>query len=292
MSKVAKADAFVRMKQREGYRSEMRVAVAVAIQEWKVDLSYPLSLLYFIVSPFLWFLPFILVGSAAAGSSQSSVFSTTTGTTDWVSYVAIGNAFSALCFSIFWGSGLTFRREQNTGTLETLLTTPMKKETLVWGAMLHSMLQGGFGVIVQLLFSVLFFGVTINAWGILPSLAILGLALIGMQGVVFAIICIVLVAKQGWMIVDFIGSTLMLIAPISYPIAVLHPVLQYAAVSSPLTWSVESFRSFLMNGLLAPGILEAVIALVVLDIIFLLVGLVLFRATDRYVRKRGALSQF
>ncbi|RDE14221.1 MAG: hypothetical protein C4K49_07800 [Candidatus Thorarchaeota archaeon] len=283
---------FEKMMEREGPRAEFRAATALAIKTWKVELSYPLSVLYFIVSPFLWFIPYLLVGSAVAGTPTSAVFGTLAGTTDWVSYVAIGNAFSALALSIFWGTGNTFRREQNTGTLETLLTTPMKNATLVWGQMLHNMQHGGLGVILQLTFSVLFFGVTINAWGILPSLAIVALAIVGMQGVVFAMTCVVLLAKQGWMIIEVIGSSLMLVAPISYPIAVLNPILQYVAVSSPLTWSVESFRNFLMYGLMAPGILESIVVLAILDVIFISVGSVLFKHTDRYVRSQGALSEF
>ncbi len=110
--------------------------------------------------------------------------------------------------------------------------------------------------------------------------------------IVFALTCVVLLAKQGWMIIEFISSALMLVAPMAYPIAVLHPMLQYVSVASPLTWSVESFRGFLMYGFAAPGIMTAVGALLILDVIYIVVGILMFRYTERYVRKKGALSQF
>jgi len=78
----------------------------------------------------------------------------------------------------------------------------------------------------------------------------------------------------------------------SYPIAALPIYLQYASVASPLTWSVEGFRGFLMNGMAFSGAVYAVFALIVVDVIFLILGIVLFKRTERYVRKKGALSQF
>ncbi len=286
------SEIFQRMIHRKGVWAELRAANALAIKQWKVELSYPLSVLWFILMPFLWFIPMLFAGSAVAGGAQSEAFFDLAGTTDWISYVAIGMAFSGLTMSLFWGTGLALRREQNVGTLETLMTTPVSRSTLVWGSMLHNLQHGGLGVIMQLVVSTLLFGVTLNAWGILPALLVIALAIIGFQGVVLTLVCIVLIAKQGWMIVEFVSSSLMLVAPISYPIIVLPSVLQSLSVASPLTWSVDLFRSFLMYGFNAPGVSFALVMLVVLDVIYFTFGLLLFRATEAYVRKKGALSQF
>ena len=112
------------------------------------------------------------------------------------------------------------------------------------------------------------------------------------QGVVFTLVCIVLLAKQAWMVIEGVTSTLMLVAPMSYPIAVLHPILQYIALGSPLTYGVESFRNFLMYGFAGPAVVQAILALIVLDVIFVVFGTLMFRYTERYVRSKGALTQF
>ncbi|MFX0108688.1 MAG: ABC transporter permease, partial [Candidatus Hodarchaeota archaeon] len=148
------------------------------------------------------------------------------------------------------------------------------------------------GVILQLGASVLLFGVSLNIWGVLPALGIVALSIIALQGLVFTIVCVILLAKQAWMIVEFLSSTLLLVAPMSYPIAVLPPVLQYISVVSPLTWSVEGFRGFLLTGLSGAVVINAIVALIVLDVIFLALGVIMFRFTERYVRQKGALSQF
>jgi len=287
-----KDSIFQKMWKREGFRAEIRAINALAIKQWKVEFSYPLSVLWFIVMPFLWFIPMLIAGNAVVGGSESAALGELVGTTDWLSYIAIGTAFTGLAMSMFWGTGMTFRREQSVGTLETLMTTPMKRSTIVWGSMMHNLQHGGLGVILQLVAAVLFFGVTINAWGILPALAVVALSILALQGIVFALTCVVLLAKQGWMIIEFISSALMLVAPMAYPIAVLHPMLQYVSVASPLTWTVESFRGFLMYGFAAPGIMTAIVALLILDVIYVVVGILMFRYTERYVRRKGALSQF
>ncbi|MHA1906500.1 MAG: ABC transporter permease [Candidatus Thorarchaeota archaeon] len=285
-------DIFSKMWERRGFRAELRAAQAVAIKQWKVELSYPLSILWFIVMPFMWFIPYLLAGTAIVGGAESAALEATAGTGDWLSFVAIGTAFTGLALSLMWGTGLALRREQNVGTLETLMTTPMKRETMIWGSTLHNIQHGGLGVILQLGASVVLFGVTFNIWGILPALGFIVLSIIAIQGLVFTIVCIVLVAKQGWMIIEFLSSTLFLVAPMTYPIAVLPPVLQYVSVMSPLTWSVEGFRGFLMEGLAYSGLTTALTALIILDVVFIVLGTLMFRVTEKYVRSRGALSQF
>ncbi|MCK5266057.1 MAG: ABC transporter permease [Candidatus Thorarchaeota archaeon] len=287
-----KKTIFQKMWNREGARAELRAANALALKQWQVEFSYPLSVLWFIVMPFLWFIPLIIAGMAITGGAESAALEGLVGTSDWITYIALGSAYTGLAISLMWGTGQALRREQNVGTLETLMTTPMKKETLVWGSMLHNLQHGGLGVILQLTASILLFGVTLNWWGIIPALMIVCLSVIGMQGLIFTVVCVVLVAKQGWMIVELISSTLLLIAPISYPIAVLPTVLQYFSYASPLTWSVEGFRGFLMDGVAYSGAFNAIVALIILDVIFVIVGGLLFKRTERYVRMKGALSQF
>jgi ABC-2 type transport system permease protein len=280
------------LQKREGFRSELCAAQAIAVRIWRVELSYPLSVLWFIAMPFVWLIPMLLTGNAVSGGPESVNLETLTGTSDWVSYVAIGTAVLGLTVSLMWGTANAFRREQNAGTLETLMTTPIKKGTLIWGALLHNIQHGGLGVVLQLVGSMLLFGVSLNIWGILPALAIIALMVIGMQGIVLTLVCVVLLAKQGWMVIEFLASGLTLLAPMAYPLAVFPPIIQYIATASPLTWSVDAFRNFLIFGLAGPAANQAVAALLILDTIYLLIGMVLFKRTEKYVRSKGALTQF
>ena len=292
VSKLAEESIFERMWKRKGFRAEIRAANALAVKQWQIELAYPLSILWFILMPFFWFIPSLSAGNAVAGGSESAYLAGLVGTSDWLTYIAVGSAFTGLAVSLMWGTGMAMRREQNVGTLETLMTAPMRRDTLVWGSTLHNIQHGGLGVMLQLGISVILFGVNLNVWGVLPALGIIALSIIGLQGLVFAIVCVVLLAKQAWMVVEFMSSILFLVAPMTYPIAVLPPILQYVSLGSPLTWSVEGFRGLLMGSLTGPALLTTIVALIVLDVIFIVLGTALFRRTERYVRSRGALSQF
>jgi len=287
-----KKSIFQKMWDREGSRAELRAVNALALKQWQVEFSYPLSVLWFIVMPFLWFIPLILAGTTVTGGTESAALYDLVGTSNWITYIALGSSYTGLAISLMWGTGFALRREQNVGTLETLMTTPMRRDSLVWGSMMHNLQHGGLGVVLQLVASILLFGVALDWWGIIPALMIVALSVIGMQGLIFAVVCIVLTAKQAWMIVEFLSSTLLLVAPISYPIAVLPTFLQYFAMVSPLTWSVEGFRGFLMDGIAYSGAFNAVVALIILDIIFVVLGSLLFKRTERHVRAKGALEQF
>ena len=151
-------EIFQTMWDREGFRAEVRAANALAVKQWKVEFAYPLSLLWFILMPFIWFIPTLIAGVAIVGGESSAHLATLAGTSDWLSYIAIGSSFTGLAMGMFWGTGLSFRREQNVGTLETLLSTPINRSTIVWGSALHNIQHGGLGVILQLAVSVLFFG--------------------------------------------------------------------------------------------------------------------------------------
>jgi ABC-2 type transport system permease protein len=283
---------FNKMWKRRGFLAEIRAANALAVKQWQVEFAYPLSILWFIIMPFIWFIPSLILGNAVAGGEESIYLAEIVGTTDWLTYIAVGSAFSGLAVSLLWGTGFALRREQNVGTLETLMTTPMRRDTLVWGSTLHNIQHGGLGVILQLGASVILFGVSLNIWGVLPALGIIALSIIGLQGLVFAVVCVILLAKQAWMVVEFLSSILFLVAPLTYPIAVLPPILQYVSYGSPMTWSVEGFRGFLMGSLTGPALLTTVGALIILDIIFIALGTLLFKRAERYVRSKGALSQF
>ncbi len=283
---------FEKMWKRRGFRAEVRAANALAVKQWQVEFAYPLSILWFILMPFFWFIPSLIAGTAITGGAESAHLASLAGTTDWLTYIAVGSAFTGLAVSLMWGTGFALRREQNVGTLETLMTAPMRRDTLVWGSTLHNIQHGGLGVILQLGVSVILFGVNLNIWGVLPALGIIALSIIGLQGLVFAIVCIVLLAKQAWMVVEFMSSFLFLVAPMTYPIAVLPPILQYVSLVSPMTWSVEGFRGFLMGSLTGPALLTTIAALIILDVIFIVLGTALFRRAEKYVRSKGALSQF
>ncbi len=277
---------------RSGWRYEISAAWRLAIKQWKVELSYPLSLLYFIVSPFLWLIPLLFFGFALTGSTTSTALGTITYTSDWFTYSALGFCFVALIDSSLWGTGMAFRREQWVGTLESLYSTPVGRTTILFGSSIHNIQHGGLGVLLQLGAAGALFGLQLNLAGILPALLAVGLMVLGLQGVVLFFACVVLVARRAWMAVETLVSAIKLLTPMSYPLVVLPYSLQVIAQGVPTYHGLESFRQFLLLGPFSMSAWMSIGLLLILDLIVLLLGWLLFRVSDRYVRNRASLAKF
>lgn len=275
-----------------GWKYEVSVAWRLSIKQWKVELSYPLSLLYFVVSPLLWLFPLILFGFALTGGTTSSALGALTYTSDWFTYSALGYSFVALIDSCLWGSGMAFRREQWVGTLESLYATPVSRFTILLGSSIHNVQHGGLGVLLQLGASALFFGLGLNLAGLLPALLAVFLMVVGLQGIVLFFASIVLIAKRAWMAVELFVSSVRLLTPISYPIVILPLFLQVLAYGVPTFLALESYRQFLLLGPFVSSAWLSLGLLFILDVIILIVGWVLFKASDRYVRYRASLAKF
>ncbi|MGQ4872106.1 MAG: hypothetical protein ACP6IT_09775, partial [Candidatus Thorarchaeota archaeon] len=104
---MASSKIFTRVIERRGLRSEVSAAWAISVRIWMVELSYPLSLLWFILMPFLWLIPMVLAGSSVSTGPDSAELARLTGIDDWVSYIAIGTGLMGLTLSIIWGTGMS-----------------------------------------------------------------------------------------------------------------------------------------------------------------------------------------
>jgi ABC-2 type transport system permease protein len=268
------------------------VAWQLAIKQWREELAYPLTLLYFIVSPLLMLLPLVLFGYALTGGSTSTSLGELTYTSDWFAYSVLGSSFVALINSSLWGTGMAFRREQWAGTLESLYATPVSRFTLLFGSAIHNVQHGGLGVILQLGASALIFRLNLNLAGILPALLAIALMVIGLQGFVLFFAAVVLLARRAWMAVELLVAGIRLLTPMSYPLIVLPFALQVAAQGVPTYQALEAFRQFLLLGPFTPSAWTSLGFLLLLDAVILVAGWLIFRASDSFVRYRAGLGKF
>jgi ABC-2 type transport system permease protein len=74
-------------------RSELRALLAIAKKEWTLFRRYPSWVLAFFIWPVLLPLGFIFSARALAGPEGSALaqFSTVAGTTDYISFIAVGS---------------------------------------------------------------------------------------------------------------------------------------------------------------------------------------------------------
>jgi len=273
-------------------RKELRATVAVTINVWKLDLSYPLSALYFIAAPFLWYAPFILFSYFMAGGRVSYTFGSLTGIPDVITYVTLGSAFALLTLVSMWSTAFGLRREQWIGTLEVVYLAPVSRFSIILGHSLHSVSHIGAGIIIQIIFIHLLIGIHINYWGIIPALIAVGLSIVSLQAIGLILCSIVLTAKQGWMAAEIVGDILYIITPVAYPITILPVYLQIMAYGNPMYYGTEAFRGFLIFGLDFSIGWWMLLVLAIIDLIALGIGYFIYLKTDEHIRKKGDLYKF
>ena len=262
------------------------------IKEWKLELTYPADFARSLIDPVVYLLPFVLYGVALVGGRESANLGRLTGTTDIVTFITLGYIFIGFMNMALWAMGFSLRKEQMYGTLEPVFAAPVPRWVFTMGMSAHSILHQFLMIVVQIVFVLAVFSVKVNPLGLLPALAMIGLMLIALYGIGMIMASTTLIFKQGWLISEALGSILMVVTPIAYPLAVLPIFLQKVALAVPTTYGIIATRHFLTGEAMGFTIWDAFIRVAVLGVIWVAFGLIVFALIDRYTRKSGTLSHY
>jgi ABC-2 type transport system permease protein len=262
------------------------------IKEWKLELTYPLDFARSLIDPVVYLLPYVLYGVALVGGRFSSNLHKLVGTTDIVSFITIGYVFIGFMNMALWAMGFSLRKEQMYGTLEAVFAAPVPRWVFTMGMSMHSILHQFLMILTQLVFILAVFSLKVDPLGLLPSMALIGLMLIALYGIGMIMASTTLLFKQGWLISEALGSLLMVVTPIAYPLAVLPVFMQKAALTVPTTYGILAARHFLMGEQMGFSVGTAFLRVALLCVVWVVFGLVVFAIIDRYTRRSGTLSHY
>jgi ABC-2 type transport system permease protein len=262
------------------------------IKEWKLELTYPADFARSLIDPVVYLLPYLLYGVALVGGRQSPNLQKLVGTSDLVTFVTLGYVFIGFMNMALWAMGFSLRKEQMYGTLESVFAAPVPRWVFTMGMSAHSILHQMLMIACQIIFIALVFSITINPAGLLPSLGIVGLMLVALYGIGMIMASTTLIFKQGWIISEALGSILVVITPIAYPLAVLPVFMQKAALAVPTTYGILVVRHVLTGEQIGFTVGQAFLRVGILSVVWVAFGLVIFAVIDRYTRKSGTLSHY
>jgi ABC-2 type transport system permease protein len=262
------------------------------IKEWKLELTYKADFVRSLIDPVVYLLPYLLYGVALVGGRQSANLQKLVGTSDIVTFITLGYVFIGFLNMALWAMGFSLRKEQFYGTLESVFAAPVPRWIFTMGMSMHSILHQTLMILVQLIFIAAVFSMAINPVGILPSLAMVGLMLIALYGIGMIMASATLVFKQGWLISEALGSILLVVTPIAYPLAVLPMFMQKAAMVVPTTYGILTVRHFLLGEQMGFSVGTAFLRVAILCVIWVVFGLVVFTLIDKYTRRSGTLSHY
>jgi ABC-2 type transport system permease protein len=262
------------------------------IKEWKLELTYPADFVRSLIDPVVYLLPYLLYGVALVGGRQSANLQKLVGTSDIITFITLGYVFIGFMNMALWAMGFSLRKEQMYGTLESVFAAPVPRWIFTMGMSAHSILHQFLMITVQLIFILAVFSLKVSPAGLLPSLLMVGLMLIALYGVGMIMASTTLIFKQGWLISEALGSILMVITPIAYPLAVLPVFMQKAALTVPTTYGILAVRHFLMGEQMGFSVGTAFLRVGILCVVWVVFGLIVFALIDKSTRKSGTLSHY
>ena len=224
----------------------MWVVIEEVRKSFKILLAYPVEVVFWIVSPLLWVIPLVFQGKALIGAFSSTAFGRLAGTDEFIPYVLIGAIISTYMFSAVWSMGNSFRDETYYGTLEYILSAPVRPAYILIGKGLYNSILSTSFVIVQLFICVFVFGLNITLAKIFPIFLFLLLLIVGLYGIGFMAAALTLLVKEAHGLLHMFEYILFLFSPIRYPVEV-NPITKAISVFIPLTYALIALRGLLLN---------------------------------------------
>jgi ABC-2 type transport system permease protein len=273
-------------------KAELKAVWESYIKDWKIEFAYPVSFIRQLISPLVFLLPYLLYGLALVGGRYSPNLEQLVGTGDVVTFIFTGYMLMGFIGTAVWAMGFSIRRERWFGTLEAIYVTPSSRLGQVLGMALHSTVHQILGTLIQLIVIYITFGLALKIEGVLPALGIFALMMLALYGFGIVISALGLILKEGWVVSDSLYSIMTILSPVAYPLIVLPALAQQASALFPTAPALIGMRSFLIENYHAEAFGNVFLHLLALGAAWILFGVVVFRLTDVYVRKRGMLKKF
>jgi ABC-2 type transport system permease protein len=210
----------------------------------------------------------------------------------YMEFVGVGIALSAFMQVGLSHVASAIRKEQLTGTLESLLMTPTSTVIMQIGSVVYDLLYVPLRTAGFLAVIAIGFGVHFRAGGILPSAALLLVFIPFVWGLGIASAASALTFRRGGAGIGF-GIVLLSFGSGAYfPIQLLPHWIAASAGWNPMAITVNGMRTALLGHISLSSFAADLARLAPLGIITLIVGLGLFKRALRREQRRGTLGLY
>jgi ABC-2 type transport system permease protein len=272
--------------------SSLSIIIHITIKHIKLIMQYKFDMLYWIIMPLLWLVPFIWMGKSLIEDGSSTSFLKFTGSDDYLGFLLVGSMLWATIDSALWGAGNALRWEQQSGTLEYLWVSPVARTDILTGAALGETGWVFLNVSGQFLILSLIFDWHITTMSASLSILAIIIMFIGMLGFGFFFASLIMVFKEPGVLTELTDNVLFIISPVRYPIQGLPVFMRFLAVALPFTWGATIVRDLLIAQKEIQDVIVAFTILILLDIILWVLGYRLFHKVENRSRKTGNLGTF
>jgi ABC-2 type transport system permease protein len=196
----------------------------------------------------------------------------------------MGTGISGLATQVGW--------EQVMGTLEAILTPPLRPATLAAGLSLWGVLYACGEMVGYLFLGVVLFGIPLGNANLLSAAVILLLAVVSFNSLGLLAASVIVVFKRGNPVAWIFQGIAGLLGGVYFPVEVLPGWLQTLSALIPVTYAVRGLQLAVYQGASVPALRGEIFPLALLAAIFLPLGLFSFAASIRRAKRVGSLAHY
>lgn len=210
----------------------------------------------------------------------------------YVEFVVIGVCLNMAVLLLLHELARALRNEQLTGTLESLLVTPTRIETVQFGSTLFNVLYVPLRLGLFLAAIAIVFGLKLHAGGILPATVLTLEFLPLLWGIGLLAAAAVLRFRRGTGMVGMGVAVVGVGSGVFFPLSVLPSWLARLDAYNPLAIVLAALRDALIGGAGWHQLEAPLIELLPLAVVSSVAGIVLFRYFLRRERRLGTLGLY
>jgi ABC-2 type transport system permease protein len=210
----------------------------------------------------------------------------------FVLYLLIGTTMWSYLSAVFDVVAETIAWERWEGTIEYTLMAPVPRWLHLIGTCCYAVTYAVLRAVLIFVVVAVLFNVNLasaNPWTALMVVIVGSLSVIGLA--IVAAVLPLLFTERGAQMTFVIHSSLLLISGVYAPVDVLPSWLQVLSPLSPMTYVLRSVRAGLLDGAPPSGVVGDLLILAFMGIVLVPLGLLVFRAAERYARHTGRLKR-
>lgn len=213
------------------------------------------------------------------GGQMKESFAGYTGTSDYVSYVIIGNCMHLFMVRTLLNVSRSLITELREGTLESLMLAPFRRVQYFLGNMLQQTVTTS-GEIVVMLLVCLPFGVRFSGFNGLAALIGLLLSLASYFSLSLILASVMLYTRDTYISQNTLFAVLFLICGVTFPIQYLPLPVQYLAQGIPVTISLDIMRNSTLRGMTAASQLGSYVRIIIMSAVYCTAGFALIKRVE------------
>ncbi len=227
---------------------------------------------------------FIAKGVAATGGHLDVERVTTTLLIGAVIWSYLGIIFEILTETVAW--------ERWEGTIEYTFMAPLARIVHLGGMGLFAVLYGVLRTALLFVVIALFFGLHFPDADFMTALVVLAVASVSFVGIGMITAVLPLISPEKGAQIGFIAQGfLLVVSGVYYPVSILPHWMQWLATISPATYALRGIRAAVLDGHSLATQWSDIWPLLILGVVAIPLGLLVFRAGERYAKRHGKLKR-